>query len=134
MKLDDTFSFPIQFSQDQVVAFAEVSGDHNPIHLDATYAATTDFQRPIIHGMLAASALSRVIGMEYPGPGTIYMSQTLTFRRPMFVDTPYEIRLKVIDISAARHIAKLETVIVDVARGKPHLTGEAMIRNTDQIG
>jgi 3-hydroxybutyryl-CoA dehydratase len=63
--------------------FAEVSGDHNPVHLDETYAKTTRFGTRIAHGMLGAALISAVLGMDLPGPGTVYLSQTLNFRRPV---------------------------------------------------
>lgn len=134
MQLNDTFEFPFEFSQDQVQAFAKVSGDHNPLHLDAEYAATTPFKRPIVHGLLTGSMLSRLIGMEFPGPGTVYLSQSLNFRRPMYVDTPYVATLKVLEVNPERHTARIETTIVDQQRGKPHLTGEALVMNRDRIG
>lgn len=134
MQLNDTFEFSFEFSQAQVEAFAEVSGDHNPLHLDAEYAATTQFKRPIVHGSLAGGIFSRLIGMEFPGPGTVYLSQSLNFRRPMYVDTPYVAKLEVLEVSPERHTARIETTIVDQQRGKPHLTGEALVMNRDRIG
>jgi 3-hydroxybutyryl-CoA dehydratase len=66
-----------------IVAFAEVSGDRNPVHLDAAYAATTMFKERIAHGMLSAAYISAVFGMKLPGPGAIYISQTLNFKAPV---------------------------------------------------
>jgi len=134
MQLNDTFEFTFEFTQAQVETFAEVSGDHNPLHLDQAYAETTQFKRPIIHGLLTGSMFSRLIGMEFPGPGTVYLSQTLNFRRPMYVDTPYVAKLKVLEVSPERHTARIETTIVDQQHGKPHLTGEASVMNRDRIG
>ena len=68
-----------------VRAFASVSGDDNPLHLDDAYAATTRFGGRIAHGMLAASYISAVLGTQLPGPGAIYLSQALRFRRPVRV-------------------------------------------------
>lgn len=66
-------------------AFAEVSGDHNPAHLDADYAAGTPFKHVIGHGMWTASLISCLLGTQLPGLGTIYLSQNLSFRRPVYV-------------------------------------------------
>ena len=66
-----------------IVAFAAVSGDTNPLHLDEAYAAKTPFKGRIAHGMLGASYLSAVLGTELPGPGAVYLSQSLRFRRPI---------------------------------------------------
>ena len=75
-------SFAKTVSESDIVAFAEVTGDKNPVHLDAAYAAKTIFKEPIAHGMLTAGYISAVFGMELPGPGAIYVSQTLNFRAP----------------------------------------------------
>ena len=70
-------------SEATIAAFAEVSGDHNPVHLDAAFAAQTPFKERIAHGMLSAAYISAVLGNDLPGPGAIYLSQTLAFRRPV---------------------------------------------------
>jgi len=67
-----------------VELFAVVSGDHNPLHLDPEYAATTQFGECIGHGMLIGAFVSAVIGLEFPGPGTVYLGQNLEFRSPYF--------------------------------------------------
>lgn len=68
---------------DEIVAFADLCGDHNPVHLDEEYAATTRFRTRIAHGMLTASLISTVLGTKLPGPGSIYLSQRLDFRAPV---------------------------------------------------
>ena len=69
---------------EMVRAFATLSGDSNPVHLDAEYAATTVFKKPIAHGMLVASTISALIAMEIPGPGAIYLAQDLRFLKPVY--------------------------------------------------
>ncbi len=69
--------------EEDVFGFAEVSGDHNPLHLSEEFARRTRFGGRIVHGMYTASLLSAVLGMRLPGPGSIYLSQTLNFRRPV---------------------------------------------------
>jgi 3-hydroxybutyryl-CoA dehydratase len=66
-----------------IEAFAAVSGDHNPVHLDEAYAKTTRFKGRIAHGMLGASFISTVLASQLPGPGTVYLGQTLLFKRPV---------------------------------------------------
>ncbi len=66
-------------------AFADISGDYNPVHLDAEYAANTPFKKRIAHGMLSASYISTVLGTKLPGAGTIYISQTLNFKAPVHI-------------------------------------------------
>lgn len=70
-------------SEADIQAFAEVTGDKNPVHLDEAYAAKTMFKGRIAHGMLSAGYISAVFGMELPGPGAIYVSQTLNFKAPV---------------------------------------------------
>ena len=70
-------------TEQTIIAFAEVSTDKNPVHLDAAYAAGTMFKERIAHGMLSAGFISAVVGMDLPGPGAIYVSQTLNFKAPV---------------------------------------------------
>jgi 3-hydroxybutyryl-CoA dehydratase len=70
-------------SDNDVLAFAHISGDHNPVHLDDTFAKATRFKGRIAHGMLTAGYISAVFAMKLPGPGAIYVSQTLNFRAPV---------------------------------------------------
>ena len=71
------------FSEDDINAFARLTGDMNPIHMDETYAKTTRFGGRIVHGMLVASMFSSVLGNQLPGPGSIYSRQELQFRAPV---------------------------------------------------
>lgn len=108
-----------------VYAFAAVSGDTNPVHLDATYAAQTRFGGRIAHGMLAASYLSALLGTELPGPGAIYVSQTLQFRRPVRIGDEVTARVTIAAIDPERGQVTLETVcLVD---GKNAVEGEAVV-------
>jgi acyl dehydratase len=72
-------------TRDDIKAFAAVSGDHNPAHLDDDYARSTPFGEVIAHGMFSGALISTVLGMQLPGPGTIYLDQSLRFRRPVKV-------------------------------------------------
>ena len=76
-------SYARTVTAEDIIQFADVTGDRNPVHLDAAYAAGTIFKAPIAHGMLTAGYISTVFGMELPGPGAIYVSQTLNFRGPV---------------------------------------------------
>ena len=75
--------FTKQLTERDIVLFGETSGDINPVHFDAEYAATTLFETRIAHGMWSASLISTVIGIVMPGPGSIYVSQDLNFKRPV---------------------------------------------------
>ena len=70
-------------TQDVINTFADASGDHNPVHVDPAFAADTMFKGTIAHGMLSAAYISAVLGTQLPGPGAIYMAQTLKFRAPV---------------------------------------------------
>jgi acyl dehydratase len=113
-------------TQKQVEAFAEVSGDHNPIHLDEEFAAGTRFGKRIIHGMFGASIISFVMGMKFPGPGSVYLKQSLEFKRPMFPEVEYEGVFVVKAIDEKRR-ATVQTNIFDKATGKICTEGEALI-------
>ncbi len=103
-----------------VVKFADISGDHNPVHLDEAFARATRFKGRIVHGMLSASFLSTAIASRLPGPGTIYLTQNLSFRAPVRIGDKVEARVTVTDIirDKARVVLKTvcrvgETVVID---------------------
>jgi 3-hydroxybutyryl-CoA dehydratase len=106
-------------------AFAEVSGDTNPVHLDADYAATTTFQGRIAHGMLSAAYISAVLGTRLPGPGAIYLSQQLRFRRPVRIGDAVTARVTVQALDERRgHVTFATVCLVD---GKAVVDGEAVV-------
>jgi len=94
--------------QQDIEAFADLSGDTNPVHLDEAYAATTMFKSRIAHGMLSAALISTVIGTILPGPGAIYLSQTLKFRAPVRIGEEVTARVRVTSIDRARRRVVLE--------------------------
>ncbi len=85
-------------TETDVLAFAEVSGDKNPIHLDAAYAAATPFKERIVHGALIGAYVSRLIGMELPGPGTILVSLTLEFQRPVHLNVTVKTYVEIVEL------------------------------------
>ena len=127
------FTHSFKFSQEDVAAFARVTGDTNPLHLDADYAATTAFKRPIIHGMLGASVFTKVLGTEYPGYGSIYVSQTLNFLRPMFVDTDYEAVFTITNLNPEKNMAEISTEILDAQTRKATTRGVATMINKEKF-
>ena len=108
-----------------ILDFANVSGDKNPVHLDAAYAAKTMFKERIAHGMLTASYISAVFGMEMPGPGAIYVSQTLNFKAPVKIGDVVTAKVKVVELIPAKRRARFECQCV--VNGKPVLEGEAVL-------
>jgi 3-hydroxybutyryl-CoA dehydratase len=118
-------SFQRTVTDGDIVAFAEVTGDKNPVHLDAAYAAKTLFKERIAHGMMTASYISTVFGTELPGPGVIYISQTLNFRAPVKIGDKVTAKVKVVELFPAKRRARFECLChVD---GKVVLEGEAML-------
>lgn len=128
-----TYTHEFSFTQDEVVKFAEVTGDKNPVHLDAAYAAGTMFKKPIMHGFLGGSVFSKVFGTLFPGEGTIYLKQSMAFMRPMFVDVVYEVRMTVKEVNKEKHRATVETIIADKATGDVVINGEATVMNVNEI-
>lgn len=109
-----------------IQAFAEVTGDHNPIHLDDEFAKTTRFGRRIAHGMLSASLISAVLANKLPGEGSIYLGQTLQFVAPVFPGDEVTARVTVKEIREDKPIVKLDTICVN-QRGEIVIRGEATV-------
>lgn len=108
-----------------VALFAEISGDANPIHLCDTYAASTRFGQRIAHGMFTASLVSALMGTKLPGPGAVYLSQSLTFLAPVKIGDVVVARVEVAELVAERRRVRLACeCVVD---GKPVLEGEAWV-------
>ena len=111
--------------EQDLVAFAEVSGDSNPVHLDEAYAATTPYGGRIAHGMLSAAYISAVLGTKLPGPGAIYLSQQMRFRRPVRIGDEVTARVTITALEEKRGQVTLETVCL--VGGKAVLDGEAVV-------
>ena len=108
-----------------IEAFAQVSGDTNPVHLDEAYAKTTTFGGRIAHGMLSAAYISAVLGTQLPGPWAIYLSQSMRFRRPVKIGDEVTARVTVKALDDKRGHVTLETVCL--VGGKTVLDGEALV-------
>ena len=133
IKIGEVYRETFSFTQDEVNSFAQITGDKNPVHLDAEYAAGTVYKKPIIHGILGASVLSKALGMEFPGEGTIYLKQEMNFKRPMYVDVLYEAIMTVKEVNKEKHQAIIETKIAEKETGKVNLIGDAYIMNKEKI-
>lgn len=108
-----------------VAAFAEVSGDHNPVHLDEAFAAGTPFKGVIAHGMLSAAWISAMLAGELPGPGSVYLSQSLSFRRPVRPGDEVTTRVEVTAVDREKGRVTLATTAV--VAGKTVIEGEAVV-------
>ena len=112
-------------NEGDLIAFAEVSGDRNPVHLDEAYAQTTQFKGRIAHGMLSAAYISAVLGTQLPGPGCIYLAQAMRFKRPVRIGDEVTTRATVTDIDQEKARVTFSTVCS--VGGKAVVEGEATV-------
>lgn len=120
----DAYEETFSISQEEVNAFAQLSGDTNPIHTDPDFAAGTVFKRTVVHGMFVAAVFSRVMGAKFPGYGSVYLSQTLDFKRPVYPGEECKVRVQIEEIDAKGR-ARLSTTISYATNGKLAVSGEA---------
>ena len=113
-------------TEQDLLLFAKVSGDTNPVHLDEEYAATTQFEGRIAHGMWTASLISCALATKLPGPGGIYLGQELKFMRPVKVGDTVTVQLEVLEINERRKRATVSTNVVN-QDGKTVVKGKAEI-------
>lgn len=132
MKLNagDSAEITKTIEEADIVAFAEVTGDHNPVHLDESFAQKTRFGRRIAHGMLTASLISAVLANKLPGQGSVYLGQTLQFVAPVFPGDEVTARVTVTAVRNDKPIVKLETICVN-QRGETVIRGEATVLLSD---
>lgn len=114
-----------------IQAFALVSGDMNPAHVDAAYAEGTRFHGVIAHGMFAGALISSLLGTEFPGPGTIYIEQSLRFHRPVHLGDALLVNLRVISKDDHSHNVSLDCEVQN-QHGEPVVTGQALVRAPTQ--
>ena len=119
--------------QTDIDAFADLTGDHNPVHVDEEFAKTSRFGRRIAHGMLTASLISSVLANKLPGEGSVYLGQTLKFVAPVFPGDEITARVTVKEIREDKPILKLETICVN-QRDEIVIRGEATVLATDKCG
>ena len=115
------------FTAADVTAFAGVSLDVNPIHMSAGYAKNTIFGKQIVHGMLTASLISAVLGIQLPGPGTVYLGQELKFTAPVYLGDDITATVEIIELREDKKIVKLNTTCVN-QDGKTVISGVATVK------
>jgi 3-hydroxybutyryl-CoA dehydratase len=125
-RVGDEHKFERHISADTVWKFAEVVGDLNPIHLDAEYAEKSFFKKRIVHGAFLAGLISKVLGMDFPGQGTVYISQNSVFKRPVYVDTTVSVEVRVAQVLTEKRRLVLDTNILNSA-GEVCLAGSATV-------
>jgi acyl dehydratase len=122
----DKASRATTITDEMIRTFAELTGDSNPVHLDEAYAASTRFGRRIAHGMIAAGLISAALANDLPGPGTVYLSQTLQFKAPVYPGDTITTTIEVKNVRADKPIVTLGTVCKN-QEGKVVLEGEAVV-------
>ncbi len=111
LKIGDRVEREYRVTDADIVAFAQLSGDFNPVHFDDEYAATTVFKRRIAHGLISVAKFSGIFGMDMPGLGTLWLSQDVKFNKPVFLDEPYLAIAEVRELDRKR--ATIDTWVED---------------------
>lgn len=125
-KIGDTASLTKTISSEEIHRFAELSLDMNPVHVDEEVAKKTRFGRCIAHGMWGAALISAVIGTRLPGPGTIYLSQSLQFKAPVYPGDAITATVTVTNVREDKPIVTLDTLCKN-QDGKTVVQGEAVV-------
>lgn len=126
IEIGRTASYSKTLSEEDLILFAKVSGDVNPVHLDAEFAKDTQFGERIAHGMYTGSLVSAALGIVLPGPGTIYLGQSLRFRAPVKVNDTITVNMEVVKKRDDRKFVTLECTIVN-QNGDKVATGTAEV-------
>jgi 3-hydroxybutyryl-CoA dehydratase len=126
LKIGDKFSTSKQITDSLVRAFADLSGDYNPVHIDEEFAKTTRFGRRIAHGMISGALISAILGYEFKEKRIVYLSQTMKFVAPVFIDDTVTATATVTNIREDKNIVTLETVCTN-QNGETTLKGEAVV-------
>ena len=126
LKIGDTFDFHRYISEDDVLTFARITGDDNPLHVDAEYAEKTRFGDRIVHGVLLLGLISKVLGRDFPGPGSVAVSISCRFLRPVRVNSEVRVSVRITEKFEKRGYVKAETNVFNDAN-KMALAGEATI-------
>lgn len=123
--IGDRKEFSKTISEGDVYSFAGITGDLNPVHINNVAAEQSRFGKRIVHGMLTASFISTVIGMYLPGPGTIYLGQSLSFEAPVYIGDTITASVEITDIQNGKK-ASLRTIVYN-QKGEKVVSGEAIV-------
>ena len=126
IKLGDTAYFSKTVSESDVYLYAGITGDLNPAHINEAHAKNTFFKTRLAHCMLTAGFISNILGMQLPGPGTIYMRQSLNFLAPVRFGDTITAKVEVVEVIAEKNRVRLKTTCTN-QEGTVVLDGEAMV-------
>ena len=121
----DSAEITKRMSLEMVTAFAGISEDFNPVHLDAEYASKSRYKAQIIHGLMASSLFSGLFGTELPGEGCVYKSQNIRFKRQIYVGDEVTARVEVVDVDISKKVISFTTRCL--VNGKVMIDGESEI-------
>ncbi len=126
LRVGDTAEFSKTLSESDIYLYAGITGDLNPAHVNEAYAKGTFFKTRIAHGMLAAGFISTVMGTKLPGPGTVYVKQTLNFLAPVHMGDTITARVEITEVMTEKNRLKVKTVCEN-QDGTTVLDGEALV-------
>ncbi len=126
LRVGDFAEFSKTISESDIYLYAGITGDFNPAHIDEAYASKTFFKTRIAHGMLLGGFISAILGCRLPGPGTIYIRQELSFRKPVHIGDTVTARVEIVEIIAEKNQARLKTTCVN-QEGMLLVDGEATV-------
>lgn len=126
ISVGDVASFQKTITESDVYLYAGVTGDLNPVHINAVHAEASFFKERIAHGMLSAGLISAVLGLQLPGPGTIYLSQSLKFTAPVRIGDTVRAQVEVIDRNEEKNRIQLKTTCLN-QKDEVVLSGEATV-------
>ncbi len=126
LKIGDAASVARAIGEDDIAQFSELSGDHNPLHVDDSYAGTTSFKRRVVHGMFIGSLVSQLVGMRLPGKYALLMRESLEFKNPAFIGDAIVVAGTIVAKSEATKVIELA---ITVTRGETTIAiGSAHVR------
>lgn len=130
----DSASVEVEVTEELVGKFSALSQDDNPVHLSEEWAREHGFPRPVAHGMVALAALSRLIGTQLPGPGSLWMDQAVEFQAPLYLGDRLRATVTVEKVSRAAQMVVLAVSAVNLSSGAPILQGTARVKVPQRIG
>lgn len=125
IKIGMKASYSQTITDSDIKSFAGISGDHNPVHVNSEYAAESRYKKRIAHGLMSAGFFSAIFGTRIPGPGCVYVSQSLNFLRPVYIDDTVTAEVEVTDVDPVKRRVFFNTTCR--VKGKKVITGSAEI-------
>ena len=126
LRVGDAAEMAKTVTEADIVLFAGITGDFNPVHVDAVAAERSMFGGRVAHGILSAGFISAVLGMRLPGPGSVYLSQSLRFTKPVRIGDTVTARVEVLEVIAAKRRVRLATTCRN-QNGEVVVEGEAVV-------